>query len=75
VISYYEEYLKAGGDEDIKVALEKLLFHNNFNRLVECIVIMIAEDVSNIMKIVKGIIIKLDVNGGKSRRSARVRVS
>jgi hypothetical protein len=75
VISYYEEYLKAGGDEDIKVALEKLLFHNNFNRLVECIVIMIAEDVSNIMKIVKGIIIKLDVNSGKSRRSARVRVS
>ena len=75
MISYYEEYLKAGGDEDIKVALEKLLFHNNFNRLVECIVIMIAEDVSNIMKIVKGIIIKLDVNNGKSRRSARVRVS
>ncbi len=75
MISYYEEYLKAGGDEDIKVALEKLLFHNNFNRLVECIVIMIAEDVSNIMKIVKGIIIKLDVNSGKSRRSARVRVS
>lgn len=75
MISYYEEYLKAGGDEDIKVALEKLLFHNNFNRLVECIVIMIAEDVSNIMKIVKGIIIKLEVNSGKSRRSARVRVS
>ena len=75
MISYYEEYLRAGGDEDIKVALEKLLFHNNFNRLVECIVIMIAEDVSNIMKIVKGIIIKLDVNNGKSRRSARVRVS
>jgi len=73
VISYYE-YLKVGGEENIKVALEKLLFNNSFNRLVECIVIMIAEDVSNIMKIVKGIIIKLDVNNKKSKRSARVRV-
>jgi len=35
---------------------------------------MIAEDVSNIMKIVKGIIIKLDVNNKKSKKSARVRV-
>lgn len=75
VISYYEEYLKAGGEESIKVALEKLLFHNNFNRLVECIVIMIAEDVANIMKIVKGIIIKLDVNNKQSKKSAKVRVS
>ena len=64
-----------GGDENIKVALEKLLFHNDFNRLVECIVIMIAEDVSNIMKIVKGIIIKLDINNKKSKRNARVRLS
>lgn len=75
VISYYEEYLRAGGEESIKVAVERLLFHPDFNRLVECIVIMIAEDVSNIMKIVKGIIIKLDINNQKSRRTARIRVS
>jgi hypothetical protein len=75
VISYYEEYLKVGGDESIKVAVEKLLFQHAFNRLVECIVMMIAEDVSNIMKIVKGIIIKLSINNKFNKVSARVRVS
>jgi hypothetical protein len=36
---------------------------------------MIAEDVSNIMKIVKGIIIKLSINNKFNKVSARVRVS
>lgn len=69
MIQYYEKYLEVGQGDGLKVALERLLFQKGFNRLVESIIIMITEDVGNIMKIVKGIIIRWDINAASKKRA------
>jgi hypothetical protein len=72
LINYYEKYLEYGGQQCMKIALEKLLFQKEFSRLIECIVLMITEDVSNIMKIVKGIIIKWDINKKSNKKRGKI---
>jgi hypothetical protein len=75
LINYYEKSLEFGNDFSIKIALEKLIYQKQFNRLVESIIIMITEDVGNIMKIVKGIIIKWSINDKNKRKRAKLVIS
>lgn len=42
------------------------------NRLIENILLMISEDVNNIMKIVKGIVLKFTINKVLTKKKAKV---
>lgn len=45
------------------------------NTLIETILLMITEDVRNIMKIVKGIILQFAINDSKKQKKANVIIS
>lgn len=62
LIELYKQQLKQGTTLPIKIASEKFLYNSSFCDLLERILLMVTEDIGNIMSIVKGIIIKFQIN-------------
>ena len=68
-MNYYKGLRNIGEDRSIRICCEELLFHKDFEGLLENILLMITEDIRNIMTLVKGIIVKLTINESKRRVS------